>query len=66
MYTTECYIAKGNKPSDRVLINALRRYSFEGKEENHEKPEPGWRVCGPRFEPGTVKTQIRRVTATPN
>jgi len=55
MYTTERYIAKGNKPSDRGLINALRWYSSEGKEENHEKFEPAWLVFGPRFELGTLK-----------
>ena len=55
MYTAEWYIAKDNKPSDRGLINAQHWYSSEGKGETHEKLEPGWPVCAPRFELGILK-----------
>jgi len=61
MYTAEWYIAKDNKPSDRGLINAQHLHSSEGKMETHEKLEPGWPVCGPRFELGTLKHKSARL-----
>jgi hypothetical protein len=47
------------KEANMALFKGLSRHLPEGTEKNHEKPQSGWLVTGPRFETGTSRIRSR-------
>jgi hypothetical protein len=50
--------------SDRGLSVVLSQHLRRGTANDHENPQSGWQVSRPKFEPGTCRIRVYRVTST--